>query len=234
MTEATVAVAAYELRAGDPKSAIALLTELPEPHPLLATAQAAAAVSLRRQQQLEKLSADQDPTPGLGFRWALVLTIGIIFSVSPFVAQLVPALRPKSHAVQLVVGLACIGALVLFGSWWRRRVRATVVNRIIFQTALCLFIAQCVLIGGTSQLGFTVPQTQVVMLFFWGVIAAMLAICFDRAMALCAFVHLTCFVIAARWPHLVQYAMGTANSIFTIVIMVRWRGVHVRAPLADV
>jgi serine/threonine-protein kinase len=232
VTRATVAVAEYELRAGAPRNAVTLLSELEDRHALLDTAQAAAAESAKRQEKLEKLEAAQDPRPGQALRWRLAVLLGGVFTISPLVSGLAPSTSGTTHLSQQLITLGAMLAVVLTGWIWRRRTRTAIPNRTVIQSAILMFTAQLVLLGGAERLGLGVRESQALMLFLWATIAGMLAISFDRGFVLPSLAYFVGFLVAARSPQLVPYVMACSNGLFTIVVAVRWRSAAERVPLS--
>src|SRR5690606_13651338 len=81
LTEATVAVAEYELAGADPRAAVGLLSELDAPpRELLARARAAAADHAARQAALDAMQRDLDHKTGTRTRMFLTLILGVIFT----------------------------------------------------------------------------------------------------------------------------------------------------------
>jgi len=89
LLRATLAVAEYELACGDARAAVTLLSELEEKPALLATAQAAAAAQATRQQALEELGRDADPTVARATR-LIIVPLCLLFVILPLISGLRP------------------------------------------------------------------------------------------------------------------------------------------------
>ncbi len=223
LVRATTAVAEYELAADNPDAAVTLLTDLPEPPPLLARAQHAAAARHERTAALETLRAEHDATIGRRTRTFMVMLIGVVFTILPLVTAIWPDVWPYTSAHLVEISVASV-ALVVAGSWWARdTLGATLFNRRATATALFVFVAQTLLSVGTWIAGIGPELTQVMMQLLWGSVVAMMAIMLDRRFAWSAAVYFAAFLVSARLPEQRLYTIAAANLVLAINGFLIWR-----------
>lgn len=224
LARATIAVAEYELAAGDPRAAVALLSELDERPALLATAQAAAASHAARRDALERWRSDHDPHEGARVRWLFGVVFAVLFTIAPLLSGLFPdQFGIRRHAMHLAWSLGCFSVFSVFAAVWRNRIMVTSINRRLFSTAAYLFLCQSVLSCGAWSLGLPVEYVQLLMLFLYGVVAGSLAIHSDRYLAINAALYFAAFLISARAPEWRLFAMSASNLALALVVLLRWR-----------
>ncbi len=218
---ATTRVAEYELACGDARAAVTLLSELDERPPLLATAQAAAAALITRQQQLEEIGRDVDPTVSSATR-RILFPICSLFILIPLVAGLRPSMGINAHWEVVGFPALCFVALSAI-SWVVLRNRMTAINRSVFAAGRFLFLAQTVLGIGGWQLGLSPAEILVVNLFMWGAISGMFALVIDRWLIVTTFGYFLAFIVAARHPEVRMFAASGGNLVLTLALWWRWR-----------
>jgi serine/threonine-protein kinase len=225
LARATIAVAEYELAAGNPKAAVTLLGELADAPPeLVARAREAADAEVRRLAALEELRAQHDPTLGRRTRSLLAALLGGTFSLLPLLDALVPGLLPlQTHAGNTLWAAGAFAVVASIVWWARHTMGATQFNRSVAVTGLFLFLGQITLCLGAWAAGLQVAQSQVVMLFYWGTITAMVAITLDHWLAPAAILYFLGFLLAARIPECRLYVISAANLAFGINAVLRWR-----------
>ncbi len=218
---ATTRVAEYELACGDARAAVTLLSELDERPPLLATAQAAAAALVSRQQQLEEIGRDVDPTVSAATR-RIMVPICAGFVLLPLLAGLRPGIELTNHWKVTLFPALCFVALLVI-SWLLRATRMTAINRSVFAAGRFLFFAQTMLGIGGWLLGLDPAHTLVLNLFMWGSVCGMFALAIDRWLIVTTVGYYVAFLIAARYPQLRMFAASGGNLVLTVAIWWRWR-----------
>ncbi len=223
LRRAIIAVAEFEL--GDaPRASIALLGELTDPPAaLLARAHAAAAAFASRHAELERLDRLHDAAIGTRTRFFLAMLLGVIFTIAPLVAGLVPRLAIRDHDRMATWSVGLMVLILTFGWWARVSMGKTLVNRRVFATGMLLFASQTALALASPQLGLTVAQSQVVFIFLWAVITAMLAIGIDRRMTPCAAGYAVAFALAVQWPEHRMFIIAACNFGFLLNSGWAWR-----------
>ncbi len=224
LLRATAAVAEYELSTGNPKGALTLLGELADaPAELLARVRSAAAAEAKRQAELEKLRNENDRTLGRRTRTMIAVLIGVTFTVLPLINELWATVRIRaSHTRDTQLALITLVLLVGLAFWGRNSLRATAFNRKVAATGLFVFVGQMILSQGAAMLGVSVPEAQVFMIFFWGVVTTLLAINLDVWLWPSAVLYFVWFGFSAARPELRFYAMAAGNLGFSINAVVRW------------
>jgi hypothetical protein len=223
LTRATMVVAEYELACGDPRAAVALLSQLDERPHLLAAAKEAVAAQAAQQRELEELRDDQDTTKGRGPRRIYGSILGFLFTVFPLIAAVAPNdFGVRTHPQQITWSSAMFVLLTGIAVIIERR-GTTSMNRSVFAVGGFIFLAQTVVVVGTTIMGISVATTQVFLLAMWGGLCGVLAVTIDRAIALGAAGYFTAFLLSARFPEYRLFAMSGSNAVLTIVLVWRWR-----------
>ena len=221
---AVTSVAEYELTSGNPAGALTLLGELASaPAELVARARAEVEQAALHRAELEKLHAQHDAKLGRRTRTMLAAVLGLSFTVLPLVNEFSPKLvAASSHGRNMLIALAALAVLGGIAFWSRASMLATSFNRRIMATGLFVFVFQVLWSAGAWELGISVVQAQVAMLFLWGVVTASIAINLDLWLWPSALGFFVAFLVAANAPELRFYAMSAANLGFTINAIVRW------------
>jgi serine/threonine-protein kinase len=223
LVRATTAVAEYELADGNPRVALTLLGELADaPVELVARARAEVEAASRHQAALEKLRSEHDPSLGRRTRTFLSVLLGVTFTVLPLINGLTSLHTTDTHRRDALLALGTLGVMACIAVWARNTMRATAFNRHIAASGLFIFVGQVILSLGASALGMSVVETQVIMIFFWGAVAAVVTISVDVWLWPSAVLYFVWFAIAAARPELRFYAMAGGNLGFAINAFVRW------------
>ena len=230
LTEATVAVAEYELAGSDPRAAVGLLSELDAPpRELLARARAAAADHAARQAALDAMQRDLDHKIGTRTRMFLTLILGVIFTFAPLAGALEPDLvRTRTHAEHITWSIALLAFACGLALWARDSMFKTVINRRLMVTTFHLFVTQIALWTGCWYLDVPVTTAQVLMILLWFALGGMISITIDRRIAPSTLGYLVAFVVAARHPDHAMYTMAAANLFFTINAAWVWKPAQLR------
>ncbi len=225
LARATVAVAEYELAAGNSKAAVTLLGDLADAPPaLVARARQAADAETKHQAALEKLRVQHDPLVGRRTRAALAGVLGVTFSILPLIDGVYPSALPLDSHLGNVLWALGVLVIVLGVTWYARdSMRATLFNRRVAATGVFIFVGQTVLSLGAWAVGLSVEQSQTLMIFFWGTIATGVAINLDPWVAPSAAFYYAAFLFAARMPEYRLFAMSASNLVFGINAVIRWR-----------
>ena len=220
---ATTIVAEYELADGNPKVALTLLGELADaPAALVSRARGEVEAASRRQAELEKLRVEHDPSLGRRTRTFLSVALGVTFTVLPLLDGLTSLHTTETHARDALVAVITLGVMGCIAIWARNTLRATAFNRHIAISGLFIFVGQVILSLGSSALGMSVVEAQVIMIFFWGSVTAVVTISVDVWLWPSAVLYFVWFAIAAARPELRFYAMAGGNLGFAINAFVRW------------
>jgi len=228
LARATIAVAEYELASGDPQTAVTLLSELDEPPPLLEKARAAAAEQASRRAKLEQLDRAHDLDVERTSRGALGLTLGVMFTVAPFVAKVVPLFQ-----THFWYGLWSGVALLTTGGWsWihRAKLSTTIVNRRLIGAGVFTFGTQTMLIVMLWLFGASIGHTNVAMLFLYFLTVGMVAITIDPQIAPSAIGFGVGAILAAVFRDQALYIMTGTDLVFALNVLWYWRLPHRNAP----
>ncbi len=223
LIDATVVVAKYELAHDRPQAAVALLGELPDPHPLLDTAHDEAAKHSQRMAQLETLGRDLDKRIGTRTRSALTLVFGVAFTILPVAIWRIPMFYESSHAAHAAWAIG-MGAMIAVAAWWAREsVTATVFNRRILGTFLFMFVIQALIaIGGA--LGDRPPTDNYTWnLLLYTMISGMMAITVEPFLWPAVPIYIATYLVARRFPDLALPLASVPNLAMTLLAAYRWR-----------
>jgi hypothetical protein len=109
-----------------------------------------------------------------------------------------------------------------FGWFTRATFGSTAVNRRALASAVCLFFGQTSLGLAAWMLEIPLTTTLILTIVVWAIVVALLAIHFDRRLAISAVGYLTAFFVAARWPAARPFAASTSNLVLAINILHTW------------
>jgi eukaryotic-like serine/threonine-protein kinase len=224
LARASIAVAEYELAAGNPGSAVAMLAELDDPPaPLLAKAREAAAARVERDAEVEALLAANDSSVGRRTRSWLTALLGATFTIAPLIIALFPGVFDFSHR-NLIVWSVVAEVVVAFGVWlaWDT-LSSTILNRRFAAAALFLFAAEAMLAFGGWVAGLTPVTSQLFTLFMWGTCVGMMAITIDPWFAPASAGYFIAFLVTSRIPTAELFLTSGANALFTVNAVIRWR-----------
>jgi hypothetical protein len=220
---AIVAVAEFELE-DDPRAAVALLGELDDPPAaLLARARMAAAAAASRHSELEKLDRLHDAAIGTRTRFFITMVLGVIFTVTPMIVAMNPAMMPTSHRDLVLWSVGLLGLMLAFGVWARESLRKTLINRRVFAAGVFLFVSQGVLMLAARAMGLTILQAEQLMMFLWFALAGMAAIGIDRRLSPMAVGYGVAFCLVVAYPDWLHYLMSASNFVFLVNTTWQWR-----------
>jgi eukaryotic-like serine/threonine-protein kinase len=216
LTEATIAVAEFELAHDAPAAAVALLGELQPPPPLLAKARAAAE---RQREQRKAL----DLSVNANSRSLLVAAFGVVFTLVPLVMQLVPPLSLAGHA-ELTAGcwLAFVITMPVCCIAYRRFGTTEVDRRLLLAIPLMFFMQGVVATGGWL-LGAPTVYVVISMPALWGTMCGLVAVLAEPRIAPAALGYIAAFFAGAAMPADRLYVMSAANAVLAINALAWYR-----------
>jgi cation transport ATPase len=198
-----------------------MLSELDEPPPLLEKARALAADAHTRRAKLEKLDHAHDLDIGRINRGKLGVTLGVLFTIAPLVAEWVPLFQ-----THFWFSLWSVTATTITGGWgWfaRAALATTLVNRRILWGGVFIFATQTMLVLIMWSLGQPLAFTQIMMLFLYTVSTGMIAITVDRELAPSCLAFAIGTIIAVRYPSAGLYVLAVVDFIFMLNTLISWR-----------
>jgi serine/threonine-protein kinase len=220
LTEATIAVAEFELAHDAPAAAVALLGELDPPPPLLATAHAA--VESRRA-SVAKLKQAHDLSVNVNMRSVAVGAIGAVFTVLPLLAGALPqyvptGVGPFTAFYWFVFMLAFPITMVM-----RRRYCTTLIDRRLVLMPVLIFLMVAVLATGAWLGGLSVVLVQIMIPLAVGAIFAVIALLAEPRIAPAAAAYLIAFVVCASHPTMWWYCHSAACAVLTVNALAWYR-----------
>jgi serine/threonine-protein kinase len=224
LTEATIAVAEFELAHDAPAAAVALLGELDPPPPLLATARAAAE---SRRASLATLEQAHDLSVNLNVRSLVLGGTTAVFTVAPLLIELAPRYAPSVAAFATVHWIAFLVAIPI-ATILSRRYGNTVVDRQLVRVIPLTFLMQAVLLTGAwcGQLSF--GSAEVMLLLVMATVLGLSATLAEPRLAPAAAAYLIAFGVAAYDPSLYWYCGSAANGVFAVSAFAWYRSRTVR------
>jgi eukaryotic-like serine/threonine-protein kinase len=223
LDRALVAVIEYELIAGDPGTAAALLCEVSEPPPDL-TARVDAAVRRRAEedQRLRKFGEDHDPAVGRRVRTFSFL-LGAWGTVAPLrllVKEQHGYLLTHAELIGPAVAWYPIGVVVLL--WAREPLTRTLFNRRMTAIGVIHILAQTMLVTGNWLMGCTPVQSYTLLMTSWAVTEAFLAVWVEPWFAAAAAVTAVSFFIVSAHPSLLYPLASIDNAALALVVVFVW------------
>jgi serine/threonine-protein kinase len=213
LTEATIAVAEFELAHQAPAAAVALLGELDPPPPLLAKARAA----LANQRQARDLNVN------VGARSALVAAFGGVFTLVPIVMALVPSLSHQDRAgfiggPWLAFSLATPVALLAY-----RRFGTTEIDRRLLLAIPFTFLMQATVGTGLAIAGVPLDKAFIVYPALWGTMCGLVALLAEPRIAPAALGYVVAFLLSAAFPHCRLWVVSAANAVLSLNALMWYR-----------
>jgi serine/threonine-protein kinase len=220
LDRATIAVAEYELVAGEPAAAQTLLADVHAPE-LAARVAAAKAETAAQLAEAAKLRADLDPNTGRRTRVTVALMFGAMWTAVPLAARLI-------NATENGLAVAALGALMMIAlglayAWGRESLGSTLFNRRLLRAALFLFAMHVVLGLGAWQVGLERAQLAAALVFVWAFASGLFAITIEPRIAASCIGFLAAFVAVLLWPAEHAYAMAAGNLVVTLNLGLAWR-----------
>jgi serine/threonine-protein kinase len=224
LTEATIAVAEFELAHDAPAAAVALLGELDPPPPQLAAARAA---DDARRTEMATLQQAHDLSTNVNARSVIIGTIGAWFTVVPLLWQAMPRYAPKSiesfTAMQWGEFLAILAiTMVIF-----RRYVNSMADRRLALTLPFVFLVMAMLATGSWFGGLSLVFVEIAIPLLLASMIGLIALLIDHRVAPAAVGYLIAFVVCAHDPSLVWYSHSAANAVLTVTAVTWYRG-HLR------
>jgi serine/threonine-protein kinase len=220
LTEATIAVAEFELAHDAPAAAVALLGELDPPPPLLADARAAAE---RHRAEHAKLQQAHDLSVNADARSLLVAAIGAVMAICPLLMQCVPALALATYpsfTASVWLGLALIAPISVLAY---RRIGTTEIDRRLMLVMPFTFFMQAMLATGGWIAHMPLREMQLGYPLLWSGMLGIVALLAEPRIAPAAFGYLVAFVLAARWPGSLWYFVAAGNAVLTVNALAWYR-----------
>jgi len=228
LIEATVVVAKFELAHGHPQAAVALLGELPEPHPLLEQARAAATEQTKRVAELERFGREHDKAIGTRTRATLVFSFGLLFTILPIVIWRVPGLYEASYALRAGwAGTMC--CLLGAAAWWAREsIGATWFNRRIVMIFLFMFFAEAMIAVGGALADRPTSDLYGWNLLLYTVVSGVMAIIVEKFLWPAVPLYVAAFLLSQRYPDYALPLTSIPTLILTMLAAYRWRPATLR------
>jgi hypothetical protein len=225
LTRATIAIAEFELAAGEPAAAQTLLadTHAPELAARVVAAKAARAAELAA---AAKLRTDHDPALGGRTRFILAVAFGTAFVTAPLLSQFVRDRRDDS--LDLAATSAVLALAVIIASSWARESLATMFNRRLVRSALLLFGMQILVGVGAWRIDLPSIDLDLMMVLAWSLVSGMVAIAIEPRAAPTCVGFVACFVFVLQWPELRLFAMAATNLVLAVNLVAVWRPANAR------
>ena len=220
LTEATIAVAEFELRHDAPAAAVALLGELDPPPPLLAVARAAADA---RRAELAKLQQAHDLSVNVNQRSVLVGAIGVAFTILPLLMEWMPRLAPTTNAAFSLNVWAAFAIILPISIVAYRRIGTTAIDRRLVLALPFSFFMQALLATGGWIGDLPLVVVQVAYPGLWTAMIGMVALLAEPRIGPSALGYLAAFLLAARFPVDRWYFISGANVLLTINALAWYR-----------
>ena len=225
LNAAVTTVVQYELQEGEPRAALALLSELQAPDDLLRARVEAALVSKARDQekleQLAEIGRAQDPRRGLRGRVMIVLIMGMLWTATRLAAGLSGAVF-TSHGSFVGSQFVFLIALLGLGYWQRAAVTHTSVNMAIFRAAVVGTAAMIAVHAGAVLSGMPVEAAMPFDMLVIACAIGVLAVSRDLGLWPAAAAFVAAFLVSSRWPAHGFYALAGADLALTLNAVAMW------------
>jgi serine/threonine-protein kinase len=217
----TEIVVTFELEHGTAEAAAAALAELDVPPPDLAMRVMAAIAGREAEKsrlaELEKLSADSNPSIGVRTRTIAALMVSLIWTVMPEVLAWLyrrhpepPHWIPYVHTITMVLSASAV-------FWWGRKWLAkSALNRQLPATVFMMFAMQLTIELAGNLLGLSFSTLLVLHLFGWSCAAAAFSTLVDRRFGPTTLGAIACFLIACKWPGAVWHVASIAAAVLAV------------------
>ena len=230
LVRATVAMAEYELAHNNPDTALTLLADVDAPAELVVKARDASIAKAKRAAELEEFGEKFDPKVGTRTRTFLIVTLGILYTVTPLVIYFMDwTLTPLRFWEFGLAGCVLITSLVV---WARDTLTTTEFNRRVAIAGIFSFFSQQVAISGVWIIGGNFATMGLAALFSWFSFTAVVAIAVAPWFALPSAGYLAAFFITARWPSEFALTIAVANFLFAVGGYLSW-GPSTLLPTSD-
>jgi serine/threonine-protein kinase len=227
LTEATIAVAKFELAHDAPAAAVALLGELDPPPPLLSAARAAADA---RRAELATLQQAHDLSVNINSRSLVVGAIGAVFTVLLLLAGLKPQYAPASVASTAALFWMEFLVMIPITMMMFRRYVTNVVDRRLALALPFIFLMIAVLATGAWLSGQSFVSVQVTVMLLLAAMIGLVALLAEPRFTPAAAAFLIAFIVAAHDPSLRWYCSSAATAVLTVngLMWYRRRGLQRR------
>lgn len=223
LERATLAVAHYEMQLGNVDAAERLLLELETPHPELVEELATAKRrATRKQEALEAMRRDQDPSVGQSARGTIMLVVGVLFTISPlipWIMELEGRRRLLTSAFANAIFLLLCAVLALRK---RNEMTASALNRGVIGTLFFVLLAQVVLDGVVFLSGWEPWISSTLRLFLAFVVTGVVVITLEARLWPTTLLYLVGFVVAGIWRSTTYPMLSIANFGLLVNAVVIW------------
>lgn len=213
LTEATLAVAEFELAHDAPAAAVALLGELDPPPPLLAKARAAAA----QQRQSHDLSVNG------ASRGLLVAAFGAVFTLIPIIMALVPSLSLLDKASFIGGPWLAFAAATPVTVIAYRRFGTTEIDRRLLLVIPFTFFMQALLGTGLAVAGIPLAKAFIAYPALWAISCGIVAVLGEPRIAPAALGYIAAFMLSATVPEGRLWFVSAANAILAVNSLMWYR-----------
>lgn len=233
LTRAIQSMVEHELDHGDPQAAAthAARAEGLEPALLERLEQA---VERRRAglDELATLRRDSDLSIGQRTRAFVVLILGALWTITPFLEQFM------FHSHEDAIGYVVVPALSLvllvgLAVWARESLTKTRANRLVVASLGLSLLAQLALMGGGTLMGLSYYESTAVLPLLWAVLVGMVALTFEPRAWPIAVSYLLGFFAAVLLPEWRFGIIGVCNFVFMAVLLIAWWPQRMRGPIAE-
>jgi serine/threonine-protein kinase len=219
----TEAMIRYELARRDGPAAAMLLGELPNADASLKDEVAATVTSAAKEaRKLRALARSHDPATGNRQRRFFGVTLGVLFSLSPLVGELLGRKTPR----ELIEGSAFVPivTLVLLAATWKRMTKSALTRGIMTTIAFAMAVQGIV---AMLLIGWGTPDVQsavalVVLPFYWSFVLGLVSVLFERGVVVGSVMYAGAGIAALRWPSLRFTFIAAANLIIGILAYFLW------------
>ncbi len=224
LRQADVALAEFELRHGDLRTASTLIEAIVDPPTGLTDELRTRSEQLAtaRSQALELISLRRDLDPGTGRRTRslLIVAVGLAFTVAPLFRAASPTADNRTVALLWPVASFVLVSVLLLLT--RKAMLQTAINRRFAGALVLTLFAQIVLQIIGAALDLSPTQLQVLLFFLWFSVASMLALSVSKRLVPACLGYLAALVVSAYQPELRFWLMSAAHCGLTINCLVLW------------
>ncbi len=224
LDQALLAVVDHELDEGNSHAAGVLLREVSAPPAdVLARVERVSREHLDHDERVRKLEVDLDPSVGSRTRTFIGGVFGTAWTLMPLAGWFYAARGgTETHSFAIGFSFIFLTIALLAIRWARETLSSTLLNRRMARTLALHACAQVLLSCVAWIVGVTPQQGQLIMVFSWGLIQALLAIWVEPWFGVPAAVCAASFVLSAAHPDLRYPLMALANFILTVVLVRVW------------
>jgi serine/threonine protein kinase len=226
LDRAIAAMVEYELNLGEPEAARAHLSEMDAvPKELAARVEAARRAKDEEEAKLRKLHDEHDPSLGRRTRSFIALIVGVLWTVSPIVAQIVLEVHERDIGrwENEIVGAVYLVLLLALGYWARDSMMRTAINRQIGFAGVLAALIQLLSGIGTTLAGGTPWEAIHHRFLVWTAMAAVLAMAIDKRLFISAAGYLASyFLLPVIGLEHGFYVMAASNFVLLLNLVFLW------------